>query len=408
MDIILSPPSVALSGSIALPASKSISNRLLIIRALSGDAFSVGRLSDSDDTRSLQAALASGASTIDVGHAGTTMRFLAAYFAAVGRDVLLTGSERMQQRPIGPLVDALNGLGARISYPAKEGFPPIRMGNARLTGSRVEVTAAVSSQFISALLLSAPVLPAGLEIVRLGREVSSSYIEMTLRLMGQFGVEARKEGASIFVPPSRYSGSDCVAESDWSGASYWYSLAALLPVDCLFLEGLAADSVQGDARVAEWFRLLGVDSAFEPGGVRLSRSTSRLNRFVADFVNQPDLIQTFVVALCLMNIPFRISGAETLRIKETDRISALRNEMRKLGYVIEHPEEGILAWEGGRVEPHTAPVIETYHDHRMALAFAPAAIAFPNLMIRDAGVVSKSYPLFWEHLLAARFGVQTA
>ncbi len=408
MDHILSAPSVPLSGSISLPASKSISNRLLIIRALSGDAFSIGRLSDSDDTRALQEALASGASTIDVGHAGTTMRFLAAYFAAVGRDVLLTGSERMQQRPIGPLVEALNGLGARITYPVKEGFPPIRMGSARLSGRKVEVTAAVSSQFISALLLSAPAMPAGLEIVRLGKEVSSSYIEMTLGLMARFGVAVRKEGASMFVPPSRYRGFDCVVESDWSGASYWYALAALMPVHNLFLEGLTADSLQGDARVAEWFRILGVDSVFTPEGVMLNRINRQASGFEADFVNQPDLIQTFVVTLCLRNIPFRISGAETLRIKETDRISALQREMRKLGFLVENPNPGLLVWEGGRVAPESAPAIETYHDHRMALAFAPASIAFPHLTIRDAGVVSKSYPLFWEHLRAARFEVRKA
>ena len=403
MDLFLSAPPVSLSGRIALPASKSISNRLLIIRALTGNSFSVSHLSDSDDTRSLIEALGSEADTIDVGHAGTTMRFLAAFFAAVGRDVVLTGSERMKQRPIGPLVDALNGLGARITYLEKEGFPPIRMGRSSLSGTRVVVTAAVSSQFISALLLSAPALPQGLEIVREGKEVSSSYIEMTLRLMAQFGVEAQVRGASVYVPRSHYRGADCVVESDWSGASYWYALAALLPVNDLFLEGLQKESVQGDARVAEWFGLLGVESLYEPEGVRLRKTERCCTLFEMDLLNQPDLIQTFVVTLCMMEIPFRISGAETLRIKETDRIAALQREMTKLGYSIENPLPGLLVWDGVRTQPVNQPAIETYHDHRMAMAFAPAAVRFRGLIIRDAGVVSKSYPLFWDHLRAVGF-----
>lgn len=403
MDLFLSAPPVLLSGRIALPASKSISNRLLIIRALTGNSFSVSHLSDSDDTLSLIEALASEADTVNVGHAGTTMRFLAAFYAAVGRDVILTGSERMKQRPIGPLVEALNGLGARIIYLEKEGFPPIRMGKSSLSGTKVGVTAAVSSQFISALLLSAPVLPNGLEIVREGKEVSSSYIEMTLRLMAQFGVEVQVKGTSVYVPRSCYRGADCVVESDWSGASYWYSLAALLPVDDLFLEGLQKESVQGDARVSEWFSLLGVESLYEQGGVRLRKTERCCTLFEMDFLNQPDLIQTFVVTLCMLEIPFRISGAETLRIKETDRIAALQREMTKLGYVIENPLPGTLVWDGARTLPVDQPAIETYHDHRMAMAFAPAAVRFRGLIIRDAGVVSKSYPLFWDHLRAVGF-----
>ena len=405
MNYILRFNRDTIEGRISLPSSKSISNRLLIIQALSDNGFNINNLSDSDDTNYLKEALYSEGGVVYIGHAGTAMRFLSAYFTARGKDVVLTGSRRMQERPIRPLIDALNDLGAEISYAKEKGFPPIRTGNKPLTGSSISIDADISSQFISALLLVAPALKEGLVLSLKGDMVSSSYIDMTLRIMEEYGAVILKDANTIKISNTPYSGMDCIVESDWSGASYWYSIIALADKADIFLEGLREDSVQGDSKVAIMFEQLGVKSVFEEGGVRLCKAENKTDNFEMDFVDQPDLIQTFVVCLCLSGISFRITGAQTLRHKETDRILALQNEMLKLGYIIENPEPGILLWAGEKTDAADIPCIETYNDHRMALAFAPAVIKFESVEIMNADVVTKSYAGFWKDLQGCGFEI---
>ncbi|MDD4032253.1 MAG: 3-phosphoshikimate 1-carboxyvinyltransferase [Bacteroidales bacterium] len=391
---------------ITLPASKSISNRLLIIRALSKDPFVIGNLSDSDDTRVMIHALEQEGVTVDIGHAGTAMRFLSAYFAASAQKKLITGSERMLNRPIGDLVQALNKLGAGIRYAGRQGFPPVETSGNPLTGGHLQISAGVSSQFISALLLIAPSLPGGLVIDLQGQMVSASYIRMTLALMKQCGVCAVFDRQQIRIPFQSYQGKDFKVESDWSAASYWYQMVSFIPGAEVFLEGLSRESVQGDAKVASLFSLLGVKSSFSSEGVLLYGSGDRCSFFESDFIECPDLVQTFAVTLCFLGIPFRITGAETLRIKETDRIMALQTELSKFGFMVSEPSPGILTWDGKRKSiDEVIPIrIATYHDHRMAMAFAPASIFHPGLVIEDISVVSKSYPDYWCNL--AQFGFE--
>lgn len=405
MDCVISGIALRSDVRIHLPASKSISNRVLIIRALSGDHFPIHNLSESDDTRVMRTALQEDADPVNIGHAGTAMRFLTAYFAASAQSRQITGSERMLKRPIENLVRALNELGAEVTYEGQFGFPPVRTSGLPLKGGALTISAQVSSQFTTALLLIAPVLPGGLSLHLDGKIVSASYIRMTLALMKQFGVDSCFESSRISIPSQAYAGKEYVVESDWSAASYWYQILSLIPDSEVFLEGLSGESVQGDAKVAVLFSLLGVDSLFTEHGVRLTRTAAHCEFFEADFIECPDLVQTMVVTLCLLGIPFRITGAETLRIKETDRIAALQSELLKLGYVVQEPAEGVLTGDGKRKPVSESPLrIATYDDHRMAMSFAPAGLFFPGLVIEDAGVVSKSYPDYWKDLV--QFGVE--
>ncbi|MDR1672297.1 MAG: 3-phosphoshikimate 1-carboxyvinyltransferase [Bacteroidales bacterium] len=393
--------------NIDLPSSKSISNRLLIIRALSAVPFEIGGLSDSDDTRVLLEGLRTADETVNIGHAGTSMRFLTAYFAATGKEKIITGSERMQQRPISELTDALNQIGANIQYLGKKGYPPVRTSGKPLTGNVVHINGNVSSQFISALLLIAPALPNGLTIRIAGDPVSSSYVKMTLSLMRQAGVTATQNGKTIVVPPQRYSSEGFICERDWSAASYWYEIAALTKDARILLCGATQESIQGDAVVTDIFRELGVETVWKPEGALLvKRQQHKISPMLFDFINSPDLVQTTVVTLCLKRTPFRFSGVKTLRIKETDRIVALQNELQKLGFNIEESRAGVIEWDGQCVVPQKDISIATYHDHRMAMAFAPAAMLFPGIRIEDAGVVSKSYPSFWSDAEKAGFSLQ--
>ena len=387
-----------LRGKVSLPSSKSISNRLLIIRALSLGGFPLEGLSDSDDTRVLQQGLQSTSELIDIGHAGTSMRFLTAYFAATGQAKMLTGSERMKNRPIGDLVDALNRLGAGILYLEKQGCPPVRTSGKPLSGNFIEINGNVSSQFISAMLLVAPALPDGLTIRIKGKPVSASYIKMTLELMQQAGVGSTCENNIITVARQDYRSEGICVERDWSAASYWYQMAALADDAELLLEGVAEKSLQGDAMIVQIARELGVETRFSSEGALLYKHKNICQRLDFDFINIPDLVQTVAVTCCLKNIPFRFSGVQTLRVKETDRIAALQNELLKLGYCIRETEPGVIEWNKERVEPQRTPCIATYHDHRMAMAFAPAAIRFSGLQIEDPEVVSKSYPNYWNEI----------
>ncbi len=387
-----------ISGTISLPYSKSISNRLLIIRTLSPDGFPIDGLSDSDDTKVLQHALNNHSNVVDIGHAGTSMRFLTAYFAATGQKKIMTGSDRMKNRPIGPLVNALNCLEANIKYLEKKGYPPIQTSGSPLLGQEVEIKGNISSQFISALLMIAPCLPNGLSLKIKGDLVSSSYIRMTLGLMSLAGVESTWENDIIRINPQTYRAKGIKTERDWSSASYWYEIVALAENAQVFLEGMETNSLQGDAIVAQLFQKLGVQTENHPEGLLLTKKGNLSSFLEYDFIDAPDIVQTMVVTACMLSVPFRFTGASTLRVKETDRIAALQHELLKLGYIIEEPQPGTLEWTGKKTNPQPNPSIATYHDHRMAMAFAPVALVIPELFIENPEVVNKSYPNFWKDL----------
>lgn len=404
---------VTLQCSVDLPASKSISNRALILHALSGGVQRPMNLSDCDDTAVMIRALEQHGAEIDIHAAGTAMRFLTAYLSTQKGSHLLTGSARMKQRPIRLLVDALRALGADIQYADSEGFPPLLIQGKPLPGQEITLAGSVSSQYISALLMIGPTLPQGLTIHLTGQLISVPYINLTLSLMAHYGASARwTDERTIRVGPGPYQDVPFTVESDWSAASYWYEMMALWqpqaesPSPCVELIGLFPRSSQGDSRGADLFAKLGVHTAFTPRGVELTRLGVPVARMVEDLVDIPDLAQTFVVTCCLMGIPFRFSGLQSLRIKETDRITALQQELHKIGYVVKDEADSILSWNGERCPAEEHPVIATYDDHRMALAFAPAILRLPSLAIAHPEVVSKSYPTYWRHLAAAGFSLR--
>lgn len=401
----LSAPSV-IQAAIQLPASKSISNRALIINALGRGTYAPHNLSDCDDTQVMVKALSEEHQTIDIGAAGTAMRFLTAYLSVTPGEQILTGTARMQQRPIQILVNALRELGAEIEYAGTEGFPPLRIKGVKLKGNEITLKGNVSSQYISALLMIGPILKNGLKLHLSGDIISRPYIDLTLQLMNDFGAEATWiSPSSIAVAPHPYQSIPFTVESDWSAASYWYQIVALSPKAEIELLGLFRNSYQGDSRGAEVFSRMGITTEFTAQGVKLKKTDKVPERLDEDFVDIPDLAQTFVVTCALLNIPFHFTGLQSLKIKETDRIAALIAELKKLGYVIEEENDSVLTWNGKRCEPETSPVIRTYEDHRMAMAFAPVAIRLPNLRIADPHVVSKSYPRYWEDLKQAGFQV---
>ena len=400
-----------LSMTVKLPASKSISNRALIIYALTGSQVPPDNLSDCDDTEVIIRMLRDNPPTIDIGAAGTAMRFSAALLAATsGSTHVLTGTERMKHRPIGILVNALRLLGADIEYVGEEGFPPLRIVGHRLDGGELEIEGNVSSQYISALLLIGPMLSKGLTLRLRGEIISRPYIDLTLWTMREFGADAEWTAVdTIDVRPKPYISRTYFIENDWSAASYWYEMVALArdPDAEVRLEGLMDGSKQGDSSVRYIFSLLGVKTVFGtkqsgvPTRVTLIKNGFCVPKLEYDFRNSPDLAQTFVVACCALGVPFHFIGLQTLRIKETDRIDALMTEMRKLGYVLREKENCELMWSGERCEPSGQP-IDTYHDHRMALAFAPLSMQHP-IAINDPQVVTKSYPQFWSHIRQAGF-----
>lgn len=402
-----------LTQTIKLPASKSISNRALVIYALSGGSVLPENLSDCDDTEVMIRALCDMPEEINIKAAGTAMRFMTAYLSVLdGHCHTLTGTERMKHRPIGLLANALRHLGADISYLGEEGFPPLRIRGQELQGGLLEIPGNVSSQYISALLMIGPVLKNGLTLRLTGSIISRPYIDLTLSVMHQFGAEAEwTDIDTIQVAPVPYKERSYYIESDWSAASYWYEMMALSQNedDEVRLEGLMDGSRQGDSSVRYIFSLLGVKTTFgttEPGKpttVTLRRNGHRVPRLDYNFVNSPDLAQTFVVCCAVMGVPFHFRGLSTLKIKETDRIKALKTEMRKLGFVLSEGDGTELIWSGERCEPDLEPGIDTYEDHRMALAFAPAAFRIRGLKINQPQVVSKSYPRYWDDLEAAGF-----
>ncbi len=401
-----------------LPASKSISNRALIIHALSGGSILPDNLSNCDDTEVIVTALKDNPYEINIKAAGTAMRFMTAYLAVRdGEEHILTGTERMKHRPIGILVDALRFLGADIEYVSEKGFPPLRIRGKRLEGGLLEVPGHISSQYISALLMIGPVLDKGLTLRLIGDIISRPYIDLTLWTMREYGADAEwSDFETIEVHPKPYQERPYYIENDWSGASYWYEMMALSKdkESTVRLEGLMDGSKQGDSSLRYIFSLLGVKTLFKtkqqgvPTTITLRQSGRCVPRLEYDFVNAPDLTQTFVVTCALLNVPFHFRGLSTLKIKETDRIEALKKEMRKLGYVIKDVNDSELIWDGERCEPDLQKGIDTYEDHRMALAFAPCACSIGNILINHPQVVSKSYPNYWEDLRNAQFKVESS
>ena len=414
MQYIVSCPE-HIDTSIMLPASKSISNRALIIQALTKGGMMPENLSDCDDTEVIIRGLGKQSEIIDIKAAGTAMRFMTAYLSATEGEHTITGTERMKHRPIGILVDALRYLGAEIEYVGEESYPPLRIRGRQLEGGTLLIAGDVSSQYISALLMIAPILTKGLELKLTGNIISRPYIDLTLHLMHEFGVAAEwSDFDTIRVKPQPYQQRAYTIESDWSAASYWYEILALTDdtQSKVALQGLKDGSRQGDSTVRYIFSLLGIKTSFKEKGVNgmpealLTRHSRMLNRMDYDFTNQPDLAQTLIAVCPVLGIPFHFTGLGTLKIKETDRIEAMKREMEKLGYIL-HEEEGTaLSWTGERCEPMTQPTIDTYEDHRMAMSFAPLAIKLGEIRINNPEVVSKSYPHYWADLRKAGFKIQ--
>lgn len=397
--ITLTHSAAPLQGQIDLPASKSESNRALIMQGLSGNQIQLENLSSARDTQTMIRLLESEGHVLDVIDAGTTMRFLTAYFAAVGRDQILTGTPRMCKRPIGILVDALRQLGAEVLYWKQEGFPPLHLVSKgeRLQGGEITMQGNVSSQFISAVLMIAPVLRGGLTLHLEGDISSRPYIEMTRGLMAHFGVQTQWQGQTLHVPQQAYQPMRYRIESDWSAASYWYSFVALADQAEVTLTGLRQDSYQGDQRIATLMEAFGVQTTYRTEGVTLTRCPVQREALPPeiDFTEVPDLAQTLAVVAAALDHPLRLSGLHTLRVKETDRIEALATELSKVGVQVETDLDA-LTLQGG-FTPQAAH-IHTYDDHRMAMAFAPLIMRVPKLTFDDPTVVVKSYPEFWDHL----------
>ena len=410
MQLKVSAPKY-LKGTVVLPSSKSISNRVLVINALSGNRGVLPEnVSDCDDTRVMVKWMNSLDDIVDIGAAGTAMRFSTALLSVTEGERVITGTDRMKHRPIGLLVDALRGLGGFVEYVEKEGYPPLRIkGKPMLSGGRVILSGGVSSQYVSALLMIAPVMKDGLTLELVGEIVSRPYIDLTISLMKRFGADVHWVSENeVRVESKDYSVEDFFVESDWSASSYWYEMVALSDDAEIVLPGLFCSSCQGDSKVAELFEKLGVATEFVDGDgfdayVRLYKTGKVCECLDYNFVDQPDLAQTFVVCCCMLGVPFRFTGLQSLKIKETDRISALEREMAKLGYVIVEENGCALFWNGERCKGDRDPVIDTYEDHRMAMAFAPSALKLGEIRINDPLVVTKSYPRFWDDLKRVAF-----
>lgn len=394
-----------ISGTIELPGSKSESNRALIINALSGNNSELKNLSTSSDTKLLQNALASNETIIDIQDAGTAMRFLTAYFAATKQDKTLTGTPRMLQRPIAPLVYALKELGANIEYTGIPGFPPINVHGreSNFTKNKISIKADISSQFISALLMIAPVLPEGLEIEFTENVISRPYIEMTLAIMHHFGIERECNTCGVKIYKQNYQATTYTAESDWSCASYWYLIAALSKDPAIFLKGLKRQSFQGDAIVQKLFKPFGIITEFSDAGAFITKSDEDFSIIptTIDFTDNPDIAQTYIVLCAAKNIHCKFTGLQSLRIKETDRIQALQNELKKFSIQFIEKEFNVFSLHG-KFNPVPA-IINTYNDHRMAMAFAPLALLCHELKITNPLCVEKSYPSFWNDIKVTGF-----
>lgn len=404
MNLTIAHPNGHCKGILQITGSKSETNRLLLLQALFS-GFEVENKSNSDDSKVMEAALKSEESTIDIHHAGTAMRFLTAFFShQEGRDIILTGSKRMQERPIKILVDALRSLGASISYVKNEGYPPLKIEGKIIKGGKVTLPADVSSQYISALLMLGPTLEQGITLSLEGKITSVPYIQMTLSLLKNFGVSTHFEGNVIQVDfqPNLLRKTQ-VVESDWSSASYFFSIVALSNSASIELRSYKKNSLQGDAVLMDIYRLLGVESYIEGHSLFLTKKDVKLpERIRWDLTTAPDIAQTIAVSCFGLGVGCDLEGLHTLKIKETDRLEALNTELSKIGAKIKVTEKSLHLAPGGSLKPNCS--IPTYNDHRMALAFAPLGLKIP-ITIEEADVVSKSYPDYWTDLKILNFNI---
>lgn len=411
MDYRLFPPEEIIETSVRLPLSKSVSARTLIMAYLTPGVVAppTDRIADCDDTAILRHVLENNLSAkVDVGAAGTAMRFLTALFAALpGRDVVLTGTERMCRRPIGPLVEALRALGANIRYLGEEGFPPMEISGKRLSGGKISIEAGLSSQFISALMMVAPTMENPLSLDLCGDITSLPYIRMTAEMMRRRGVDVQLDRDRLTVPNTPYLRSVDDAEPDWSAASFWYEIAAI-SAGWVTIEGLNNNALQGDREVAGIFERLGVLTDYTDEGAELSATPDLYSRLDVDMSDMPDAVPAVTVTAAMTGIPFRLTGVSSLRIKECDRLEALQRELLKFGIIIEFENDDTMVWDGTRRPIREIPSVETYDDHRIAMAFAPASLFMPGLVILNPGVVNKSYPGYWEDLARAGFRIVDA
>ncbi|WP_407427022.1 3-phosphoshikimate 1-carboxyvinyltransferase [Arcticibacter sp.] len=425
-SLILSKSDADTFCTIQLTGSKSESNRALILNALSKGKVVVNNLSSADDTVILNGALrgletgkvnatfgsgslmhSDGELTANIGPAGTAMRFLTAYLSVTGTAAVLTGTERMKQRPIGILTDALRQIGAEIQYAGKEGFPPLRFStNFQQTTNKVSIRGNVSSQYITALLLVAPSLEKGLELHIEGELTSRPYVEMTLAMMEEAGIRYNWEGAVISIHSQDFKDSQITIEPDWSAASYWYAIAALSRESRILLPYLKPRSLQGDSRITQIMEHFGIQSSFTDEGLEIVKTGNTPGGTFFDLKDCPDLAQTVIVVSAALGHNATFTGLETLKIKETDRIKALQNELAKIGVVLKEDGEQYHLDCSGLHFPERV-TIETYEDHRMAMAFAPLALKVQQLEIKEPEVVVKSYPNFWNDLQKAGFTINS-
>lgn len=405
-EINISHNNKQLNGTISLQGSKSESNRALIINALSKSPFQIKNLSLSSDTKILQKALSSVDVKININDSGTAMRFLTAYYVITKQNKILTGDKRMQERPIKPLVDALISLGAKIKYLNNEGFPPIKIHESKseIIGGKISIRAEISSQFITALLMIAPLLQNGIEIKLNGKISSESYINMTLEMMKHFDITSEFNNDIIFIEKQDYKPTEFTVESDWSSAAFWYSMVALSQDAAIFFKGLKQISYQGDAIIKDRYKNFGVITEFSDTGAFITKSS--VDEFdipeIIDFSSHPDLAQTMIVLCAAKGFPCKFTGLENLRLKETDRILALQNELKKFDVSFIEVSQGLFELQG-KFNTEESISVETYNDHRMAMAFAPLALVCKEIKIINPDCVKKSYPDFWNHLEVAGF-----
>ena len=413
MSYIIKKATKELKGDIYLPASKSESNRLLVIDALLGsEDLQIENLSASNDTKVLKRALEAllrlrGTNisvTLDMEDSGTAMRFITSYASAINVKSLITGSERMKERPLSILVNTLREIGAQIRYIDNDGFPPILVEGKRIKGGVIEIDATISSQYISSLMLVAPKMTNGIIMYLKGDIASYPYINMTAHIMQHFGIEILMHENAIAIKKQSYSGrNNYIVESDWSAASYWYEMAAFSDDVDLFLHGLKQNSIQGDAIIAQIFEQFGVHSEFQENGVRLTKSNNHCQNLKQDFINYPDMVQTLACTVAGLGISGELSGLANLRYKETDRIHALHTELKDMGITLDSSEEKILIKKS---DLKSQRPIRTFADHRMAMSFAPLAIPLGEITIESPNVVNKSYPNFWEDLKKLGFSLE--
>ncbi len=395
-----------MKGKVSLPASKSLSNRALIIQALCKEAFSISNLSKAKDTKVLKEALKNSSNKINIDDAGTSMRFLTAFFSIQKKEVVLKGSERMHDRPIAPLVEALNSLGANISYLEKEGYPPLHIQKGNIQGGTIQVNSTVSSQFISALLLIAPTVSGGLTINLQGNLVSKSYIETTLKMMSYFGIESNWSSQKIQIKEQQYQAKNICIENDWSAVTFWLEIVALAEKAQIELNGLYRDSWQGDIKALSIFLKLGVNYQFKNNHLILFKEPKQTPKIQLNVIETPDLAQAICCTYAGLQQQLEITGLSTLKIKETNRISALHSELGKLGINTKISQDSILIKDFNK---HIGiPIIKTHQDHRMAMSFAPLTLCFGKLIIENIDVVKKSYPTFWEELEKVGFTIAPA